>query len=1229
MRSTGRPAALPPATKGPEQQPGNTFRYLYWRLSEKDFQRLCAALLRKKYDSVRCYPVGMSDGGVDIARGSIIYQVKWTSKFERDPVARLKQAIEGERRNINKLVSEGRATRYILMTSVGGTSSANGSGTLEKLQVELDSYSAEFGIPVECWWQADVDAEVDDAGDSIKWSYQAMLAGTDAIRYLIFGAGVESAAAATRETLLRVLATQWEEDARVRFSQVELDGVSLAELFVDVEAGLLTAPRRATRTLSQLPKLLDGRPRGAVATLLTTPVPLTFLIGVPGQGKSTLTQYLCQAHRSVILPEAAQDTSWPAIPIGEPKLPLRIDVKEYAAWIDGFDTFDDARPRVTRRRKQGARSAEAYIAELCQASSGGRSVRVEDVHSLLERYPCLIVFDGLDEVADPTLRQVVVDEIELLSTRLGRTQHQLRSFQIIVTARPNATNLAEPSSERFQRMRLEPMNKQLQAEFVLKWCDARHIEGLQRQELRRIFRTRSALDHVAKLADNPMQLAILLYLINKKGDAVPVARTQLYSDYMSTLLDREVGRGQIDRNAVAQVQEVTAFLGWHMQSGMEERPTSGEMTRKDLETTLLLYLRETEAEHERAAALFRLASDRFWALTSENEGLFKFAVQPVREFFAAWFLAEWGGRTMREPLSKQVVLRELLGRPYWLNTSRFYAGFASPNELAGIRYGVEDALQDRVGAIEIRVASWALLMDAVFMGNAPVQRDVVRLLTDDLTLHLARDGTYGDDFGRLAPDAGGSQLSQALRAQIEAAPTAAVTGPRVDMLRAQSSLSRPDFASWWTSQLERACDSSSQAAWLSIGARFGIQKVRAELVAHLNFADEAVRVAALQVGVETLRKPLADILVRSVLDGECSDVRGRPTNEAGALLVAMHPQWFHRGLPAYESQRRGEGSPAGPSDKDQAGRNAAWDKLIAINGEYAELRAAVRRRQHAQTGTTEPWQQPARILTRMLGPSWIAAEIALTGAAAGGLLGSGSLNSAGEPLGANVDYGTLVSQLRQRPREDWWGSVFGTYSDALSRRTWVLALLAIADTNILDSQLDRLQDVVLRLTDAQYWALAGSSSRMALNGSARKLPVSWRADKRDLSARVRVLLAHWQHDRRGIQDLPDVEDVELVALAGPRRAAWPVAEALAMRMHHAPTPVLLSGLARLDVDTYLGLSGAGVTLDPVTAETVLSDAGSYPTELVLHAQASSSIVLPAPLAAVALDQDWVPRVPRL
>ena len=149
----------------------------------------------------------MADEGIDAVSGrSTIYQVKWSTKLLQDPGTWLADAIEGERAKIINLIEEQRVSRYILMTSVAGTTTANGTGSIQKLQEKLDEYTEEFGVPVECWWQSDIDAEVDVAPDSLKWAYPEMLAGVEAMRYLIHGSQAEGQAAQMRDTILHVMA---------------------------------------------------------------------------------------------------------------------------------------------------------------------------------------------------------------------------------------------------------------------------------------------------------------------------------------------------------------------------------------------------------------------------------------------------------------------------------------------------------------------------------------------------------------------------------------------------------------------------------------------------------------------------------------------------------------------------------------------------------------------------------------------------------------------------------------------------------------------------------------------------------------------------------------------------------------------------------------------------------------------------------------------------------------
>ena len=265
--------------------------------------------------------------------------------------------------------------------------------------------------------------------------------------------------------------------------------INVVDLFVDVHVSLQAAPRNALEQFFSTSNHSAYESLGAVSYLLRTTAPLTYLLGVPGQGKSTLGQYLSQVHRAAILPgrnSAAARRRRQTVT--EPKLPLRIDLKDYAAWLSGGDPFgEDDPPTHPKPRKKSQRSLELFLADFCVSYSGGRQVTVEEVQSLLERYPTLLVLDGLDEVADPNLRHVIVDQINLTSTRMGLVS-KLRRFQILVTARPNASGLPEPDKEMFQTLRLKPLTSALQREFLNKWCDVNDIHGSKRRDLRRTFR---------------------------------------------------------------------------------------------------------------------------------------------------------------------------------------------------------------------------------------------------------------------------------------------------------------------------------------------------------------------------------------------------------------------------------------------------------------------------------------------------------------------------------------------------------------------------------------------------------------------------------------------------------------------------------------------------------------------------------------------------------------------
>lgn len=126
-----------------------------------------------------------------------------------------------------------------------------------------------------------------------------MLAGWNLIRYLISDEAVARKDRGLRDLLRKVAATQWDNDERVKVSQVDIDREKVADLFIDVDAIRL----RVTEPMGVRPPF-EAVGGAAAAHLLRIDSKRTFVRNAPGQGKSILTQYVSQVHRSAFIPRA-------------------------------------------------------------------------------------------------------------------------------------------------------------------------------------------------------------------------------------------------------------------------------------------------------------------------------------------------------------------------------------------------------------------------------------------------------------------------------------------------------------------------------------------------------------------------------------------------------------------------------------------------------------------------------------------------------------------------------------------------------------------------------------------------------------------------------------------------------------------------------------------------------------------------------------------------------------
>lgn len=745
-----------------------TLDYPFENLGPERFQELCQALLATEYPNLQCFPVGQPDGGRDAVsyytsadEGFIVFQVKYVRRplAEKDPHKWLLGHLKEELPKVFRLRKEG-ARQYILMTNVPGTAHHH-SGSIDKASRLLKQ---ETGLESYCWWRDDLSRRLDNNWN-LKWAYPEVMSGPDFLRAVI-QAGVSEDTERRFASLRAFIRSQFSADEEVRFKQVELQN-RLFDLFIDVPVrfndenatkdqlnAFIGALTNYFRGQKDAPQSLDFRTFlssnvrtrsdrmdsisgfGAASFLLNAQVqkqlPLLVIEGAPGQGKSTITQYLCQVYRAALLHEE-QSPFIPAearssMPV---RLPIRVDLRDYATWLakkNPFSIEGEAVPAGWHK------SLESFLAALVAEFSGGTQFSANDLLAVFRPSSVLLVLDGLDEVADISRRKEMVEEI---TRAVQRLMENTASLQVIVTSRPAAfANSPGMPHSRFPYLQLASLTKPSIMDYAGRWMKAKRLEGRDSHDFKKILTSKLDQPHLRDLARNPMQLAILLTLILTRGTSLPDKRTALYDFYIDLFFSREAEKSDIVRNHRQLLIDIHGYLGWLLHAESELGDSRASISQDRLLAVVSSYLEREGYDVNLAGRLFTGMVERVVALVSRIEGTFEFEVQPLREYFAAYHLYDTAPQSSAGKESTGSLpdrFEAIASNFYWLNVVRFFAGRYSKGELPSLIEGLQSlADSDDFGNIaHPRILAGSLLSDWVFTQSPRSVKEAVSFIFSD------------------------------------------------------------------------------------------------------------------------------------------------------------------------------------------------------------------------------------------------------------------------------------------------------------------------------------------------------------------------------------------------------------------------------------------------------------------------------------------------------------------
>jgi hypothetical protein len=369
-----------------------------------------------------------------------------------------------------------------------------------------------------------------------------------------------------------------------------------------------------------------------------------FVLGGPGNGKSTTTQYFSQLQRAALI-AAWPDTLHPkfldraneihtvAAPLGHwplsPRIPVSVELRDYAYW---FGKRKDSEPR----------GVLTYLAS--RISSAIESpVSAKLLKRAISTQRWFIGFDGLDEVPND-VKEPLAEEIIRFIDKVAIECASDTLF--LCTSRPQGY------SGQFDELEAVTCRlSELNIEQALRCAQPVVSIGRTKDEAEkgmRILKSAATSPSVRSLMTTPLQAHIMAVVV-RDGKRPPERRWQLFENFYQVIKRREANRDLPDARLARLLREEDQLLKTvHNRLGfvLHARAETSEGAQTSLlRHEFLIILRKVVQDmkdgqiDETVQVLNEATATRLVLVNTPDDGnSLRFDIRPLQEFFAAEFL---------------------------------------------------------------------------------------------------------------------------------------------------------------------------------------------------------------------------------------------------------------------------------------------------------------------------------------------------------------------------------------------------------------------------------------------------------------------------------------------------------------------------------------------------------------------------------------------------------------